>query len=40
MEQVLIAIVAFILGFVCGKVTNFEVGNWVKKHGKKANKSK
>lgn len=39
-EQILIALAAFALGYLCGLLTKHELWVWVKTRGKKPNKKK
>jgi hypothetical protein len=38
MDDMLLAIIAFILGFAAGLLTKHELWQWVKKHGKTTKK--
>lgn len=38
MENLIIAVLAFAVGFICGKLTNKELWMWANKHGSKKNK--
>lgn len=39
MNELLLALGAFALGYICGLLTKREMWVWVKKHGSKAKKS-
>jgi len=40
MNEVIFALIAFALGYICGLLTKHELWVWVKTRGKKADKTK
>jgi hypothetical protein len=40
MNELLLALIAFALGYLCGLLTKHELWVWVKKHGIKTKKNK